>query len=224
MEESPDTTVWKPLGVLKNSPGPKNLALVVLNRPLEPLQKVLENLWQKAIIKVAVDGGASRLEKVTKGNNVPDVITGDFDSCPSETITLFRQKGVEIIETPDQDFTDFTKCLKVVATKVNDSKDCKGVVVVGAFGGRLDHVMANINTLFEAREFLNKPVVLFSKESVALLLKPGRHKIEVQTGLEAEWCGLVPVGGPCESVTTTGLKWNLSHKQCIQITIQAINP
>lgn len=53
-------------------------------------------------------------------------------------------------------------------------QDCEVVVVLGAFGGRLDHVMANINTLFEAKKFLNKPVVLFSKESVAFLLKPVR--------------------------------------------------
>ena len=37
----------------------------------------------------------------------------------------------------------------------------------------------------------------------------GEHKIYVDSNLEEGHCGLVPLGEPCSSCTTSGLKWNL---------------
>lgn len=76
--------------------------------------------------------------------------------------------------------------------------------------GRLDHVMANIDTLFHAPRITSIPLYLVSAESLSCLLRPCRNVVEVNDERCGRWCSLVPVGRPCPRVTTTGLKYNVS--------------
>ncbi|XP_072186084.1 thiamine pyrophosphokinase 1 isoform X4 [Excalfactoria chinensis] len=155
---------FTPLDCLLPS-GNLKFCLLILNQPFN--RGHFHCLWSKAALRACADGGANRLYHITEGNQdrfLPDYISGDFDSIQPEVKTYYKLKGCELIETMDQDLTDFTKCLQILQKKIEE----KGL--------------------------------------------QGKHKLQVDTGLEGSWCGLIPIGSSCDSVTTTGLRWNLANQ------------
>lgn len=42
---------------------------------------------------------------------LPDLISGDMDSILSETVEKLQKLGANVIDTPDQNATDYTKAL-----------------------------------------------------------------------------------------------------------------
>ena len=107
--------------------------------------------------------------------------------------------------------------------------------IYGAFGGRFDQEMASLQALFVHSHAFPKGLWLCDHANVAVLLQPNQlHVFDLQTprpcpqeGKQQEssssttnddlvvrlgpTCGLIPIGAPCPSVTTTGLQWNLDQ-------------
>lgn len=206
---------WDLLHMLRTDSEIK-LALVVVNQPLKAEKERFFQLWKKATFKATVDGGTNELYDNTddiREEFLPQIITGDFDSVRPEVLEYYKEKGVEVVETPDEYNTDFTKSLNIIFDRgIHKQVDC--IVAFGAFGGRVDQVFANIDTLFRAHKLqCGIPVYLMNSQSLACLLQKGSHRLKVDSGLEGEYCGLIPVAGKCELVKTTGLKWNLGGTQ-----------
>uniref|UniRef100_A0A3B3ZT51 Thiamin pyrophosphokinase thiamin-binding domain-containing protein n=1 Tax=Periophthalmus magnuspinnatus TaxID=409849 RepID=A0A3B3ZT51_9GOBI len=143
----------------------QKICLIILNQPID--EDYLHVLWKKALLKACADGAANHLYNVSAGcrdSFLPDYISGDFDSITAEVKAFYADKGCKLLETADQDFTDFTKCLSIMLEQIRQQQ-----------------------------------------------LQQGSHRLEVDTGLEGDWCSLIPVGGPCQT-STTGLKWNLDNQ------------
>lgn len=90
------------------------------------------------------------------------------------------------------------------------------VIALGQCSGRLDQILGNIQTLFlnKDRQLLHPDTKLYimSDDALSWLLCPGDHVITVPEDTRTHkraWCSLVPIGETCESVTSSGLKWNL---------------
>ena len=157
-----------------------------------------------------------RLQHVAKMHEsmVPDAVTGDFDSIRPDVLEFYRTRGCTIAHDPSQDSTDFDKALRLVEAAQagylrSSTPGAKRwtVIAFGAFGDRFDHEMASINVLHRYRQF--DRLILMGERMTAELLPPGRHVLLPNAKIEGPTCGLIPVGGRCDAVWTTGLRWNL---------------
>ncbi len=116
--------------------------------------------------------------------------------------------------------------------------------MLGALNGRIDHVFQNFNALMNATITNQRRVYLVDHESLAFLLVPVlsphslkmrqfflvtnffgiqdiRHEIHLTSCLDGPDIGLLPLGAPCEAVTTTGLQWNLGLHDVLHFFLRA---
>ncbi|XP_058117118.1 thiamin pyrophosphokinase 1 [Anopheles ziemanni] len=215
---------WSPGDLIDGNALDDTLAIVLLNRPILLEKQYFTALWNTAKVRVAVDGGTNRWVDFVKDNinqeyqlKPPELVTGDFDSCNQEAMEYVEQLNCTIVKTPDQNATDFTKSLKVLQSHGYDRQVTR-VLALCESSGRLDQIMANINTLFLAEAILpGVGVFLRSSNSLSWLLRPGVHTIDIPQRLLMEkiWCSLVPIGQSCQC-TTEGLKWNLDGSRPLQ--------
>lgn len=92
------------------------------------------------------DGAYSYLKKL---GIKPDFISGDFDSIDLLEIS----PEIELIHTPDQDYTDFEKVLNLISQKKYNS-----IHVYGASGKEQDHFLGNLTAAYK---FKNKLTITF---------------------------------------------------------------
>ena len=109
-------------------------------------------------------------------------MTGDFDSVAGAVLERCRAAGARVVPTPDQDSTDFTKAVDVLLQSANPVSKSTGefddIVAFVENSGRLDQIMANIETLFLKRD-CGKRLYLVSSDSISFLVPPGVNFIKV---------------------------------------------
>ncbi|MDO4418200.1 MAG: thiamine diphosphokinase [Eubacteriales bacterium] len=153
---------------------------------------------------VAVDGG---LERLLSQQIEPDLVLGDFDSLPESCrpyLTALEEKDPErLLRLPcEKDDTD-----TIYAARVCLERGCEELALYGALGGRLDHTVANIQTLAWIRDrgadgyLLGKNVLATVLEEEKVLLPDGYAGTFSLFALDPEVAG----------VTLEGMKYPLSE-------------
>lgn len=196
----------------------QQLAVVLLNWTLPTLTPLL---WSKATLRVCADGGANRLydelphmlpgrsADAVRAQYLPTFIKGDLDSLRPDVAAFYRQHGVPIEDlSADQDSTDLQKCIQFARQQAEEQQlqlQQLTLVALGALGGRLDHTLSNLSTLYMHRDM---NLVLLGDGNLARLVPAGRALIRPHRQVEGPLCGLVPCAGGAVA-SSSGLRWNL---------------
>lgn len=147
-----------------------------------------------------------------------DLAVGDFDSLTTDERARVVALG-KIVKTsvPEKDDTDTQLALAEVFERYPQAE----VTLIGATGGRLDHLMAVIYLGVEPR-FLpfNQQLKIKDRQNSLTYLNPGQHKIEREVEMKyLAYCCLTPV----QELTLTKSKYTLDQVNVLYPTSYASN-
>jgi thiamine pyrophosphokinase len=148
------------------------------------------NFFQQWTLPViAADGAVNDLlcKKIR-----PIAVVGDLDSANLEAIDT-----IPIVHKPDQNHSDFTKCLNYMK-----EEDLLPTIVVGMNGGYIDHILNNINL------FLNTDSIFYAAPVVGYVLQKGSRHFTLPSDTKLSLLGI-----PQATLSTKGLKWELQNYQ-----------
>lgn len=150
-------------------------------------------------VVIAADGGLALAAKL---GVAVDYVVGDMDSVSDTMLERAIAAGTTEERHPtDKDATDLELALaKARAIGATD------IVVVGGYGGRLDHLLANALLLTSAE--LSPIPVTWCVGDTSVLVARGGTRVEV-SGRAGDLVSLLPVGGAAGGIRTTGLRWSL---------------
>ncbi len=152
---------------------------------------------------LAVDGG---FDLAQKAGLTVDLLLGDLDSLSSPLPPTLSVRRVP----REKDATDLELALDH-AVSLGPEK----ILVVGAFGARLDHTLANANLL----EKYDLPVVLFHDRARVYLVV---DQVEL-AGEPGDLVSLLPLTAEVRGVTTWGLRYALTDGVLLRASTRGVS-
>ena len=161
---------------------------------------VLESVEQEYII--AVDRG---MEFLYRHRIMPSYIVGDFDSVNKDIGDYYRNEtNVPIREyVPVKDASDTEIAIKLALTL-----GCSELIILGATGGRIDHLWANVQCLMIPLKAGVDAKIMDSQNMIRLIGGETHLKKEDAFG---PYFSLFPLGAEVYGVTIQGAKYPLRN-------------
>lgn len=149
---------------------------------------------------IAVDKGLKALHEL---NIIPHHIVGDFDSVNKEILSSYTNNSNITIHkyNPEKDYTDTDIAIKL-AIDLNSS--C--INIIGGFGNRIDHLLANIHILMHSLN-ANIPCYLLDECNKVYLINSTTeiHKNKAY----GKYISLIPLTSSVKGLTLDGFKYPL---------------
>lgn len=152
---------------------------------------------------IAVDKG---LETVWRLGLVPDYIVGDFDSADAQVLGEFQKLPFIVWEQhkPEKNETD-TELARDRALTLG----CGRIIFLGATGGRLDHMLANIHTLYGCMEKGVEAWLVDAQNRICLL---DEGKSFCRSSQWGKYISFLPYTDRVTGITLKGFKYPLEKK------------
>ena len=151
-------------------------------------------------IVIAADSGAAHALAL---GLVIDVAVGDFDSLDPEFLRQIEERGTEVRRHPvAKDATDLELALDVAL-----GAGAERIVVIGGYGGRFDHLLANALVLASDRYREVTLDAIFGSGLVHVVHPQRERRI---AGVPGDYVTVLPVHGAAADVHLDGMRWPLA--------------
>ncbi len=165
-----------------------------------PTANDIARCWRPGDRIVAADGGARHALAL---GLTPHVVVGDMDSLDEETRRQLGLQKCRLVHHPvEKDETDLELALLLAA-----DEGAAEIVVLGALGGRLDQLLANV-LLLTLPQLDGLSVRLIADNQQAFVVRGGEQT--ALSGQVGDTLSLIPLVGDAQGVYTQGLKWPLA--------------
>lgn len=160
------------------------------------------HLLRAAGFVIAADAGADLCMALDRA---PDLFVGDADSVTPSTLRLLAERGVESrIASSDKSVSDLDLALGAAR-----EHGAVAPVITAAWGGRADHAIAVIGSLFDAWDL--QPEITEPGSFSAWVLAPGGRE-ELRVDGAGRILSLL-AGPQGASVSVSGARWPLYHER-----------
>lgn len=157
---------------------------------------------------IAVDKGLMAAHQLSLS---VDVVIGDFDSVDEKVLSnytggVLHKKPVVVRLQPEKDMTDTQVAIEYGIQKLKDTEG--EIVLIGATGTRIDHMLANIGLLRIPLSCGVKACILDRNNKVYLKNESFRISREEAYG---DYISLLPMNAEVTDLTLQGLKYPLKE-------------
>ncbi|RFU63324.1 thiamine diphosphokinase [Peribacillus glennii] len=155
---------------------------------------------------IGVDRGVYTL---LENGITPRAAFGDFDSVSETELEAIQNEMRDIHLYPsEKDETDLEIALNWAISQ-NPAK----LYIFGATGGRLDHLLANVQMLLREDILDKKPaseIFIIDKTNILTVKRPGIHQLKGYS--EKKYVSFVPATNEVKGITLKGFKYPLKNR------------